>query len=362
MIGPQQLSCRGTNVTNGTVSEGIGYGMLAAVYMATGRPSTACGPTPSRTSTQGADELVHPPRRQPPHGMGSATDGDEDMAWALVMAADQWGDRSYLMTRGRHQRHARQLHSGDGMLRAGDNSGRHQGHYPDYFSPAYFRVFAAAPVTINGRRYPRLELRPLGHGLGNHGLVPDSTPRTDIQHLSEHANYGYDACRMPWRIAMDYCFNGEPRAQTYLSKVGAFFDGIGASNIGDGYSLTGSKTSSNQNMAFIGPAGVAGMAGYPQLLDGAFNFGSATGNGNDAYFPQSLRVVTMLMMSGNFLDYTQRKQAPAERADAAEVSSAHCVMSQKLPLIAISDSTPHEAWIVGEGPVDLHLRCRWCPP
>jgi hypothetical protein len=116
---------------------------------------------------------------------------------------------------------------------------------------------------------------------------------------------------MPWRIAMDYCFNGDPRAKTYLMKIGGFFNAIsgGAANIGDGYSPAGQQTSGNHNMAFIGPAGVAGMAGYQTLLDGAFNFGvSNPGGGNAAYFPQSLRVVTMLMMSGNFLDYT--KQAP----------------------------------------------------
>ena len=68
------------------------------------------------------------------------------------------------------------------------------------------------------------------------------------------------------------------------------------------------KTSSNQNMAFIGTAGVAGMAGWPNLLNDAFSFGvSNPSNGsNNAYFPQSLQVVTMLMMSGNFLDYTKQ--------------------------------------------------------
>ena len=103
---------------------------------------------------------------------------------------------------------------------------------------------------------------------------------------------------------MDYCFNGEPRALTYLMKVGPFFQGIGAANIGDGYSLTGMVLSPNKNMAFIGPAGVAGMAGFPMLLNDAFTFG-AMNLGDKQYYPQSLKIVTMLMMSGNFLDYTK---------------------------------------------------------
>src|SRR4029079_8277537 len=114
-----------------------------------------------------------------------------------------------------------------------------------------------------------------------------------------------DACRTPWRIGMDYCFNGEARAKTYLDKIGGFFNGLTVANIYDGYSLTGTKTGTSQNMAFIGPAGVAGMAGFPKLLDDAFAFGATTNGGTSGYFQQSLRVITMLMTSGNFVDYTK---------------------------------------------------------
>src|SRR4029077_15728386 len=122
----------------------------------------------------------------------------------------------------------------------------------------------------------------------------------------DNSHYGYDASRNPWRIAMDWCFNKEPRAHASLMKIGAFFNPM-ANNIGnpgDGYALNGSVSSNNHNMAFIGPIGVAGMAGYPALTDAAFNYG-AGGQGDQSYFPASLRVISMLMMSGNFLDYTK---------------------------------------------------------
>src|SRR6185503_4141832 len=102
----------------------------------------------------------------------------------------------------------------------------------------------------------------------------------------DNNHYGYDATRTPWRIALDYCFNGEPRAKAYLDKIGAFFNGVGASNIGDKYSLSGQQTSGNKNMAFIGPAGVAGMANSANqaLVDGAFTYGSTNNGGDGAYF------------------------------------------------------------------------------
>ena len=308
---------------NDTVSEGIGYGMLAAVYV--GDQATFDGLwayAQSKFDAKGLMTWCIPGSggSSCTNSGGSATDGDEDMIFALLMASDQWSGTDYL-TPAKAMIMSMRTYSlfSDGTLQNGDNFNTADEYNPDYFSPAYFRVFTKATgdafwaglaLTANYNHLMALT--------GSDGLVPDSS---NLQNATVKAttncstapncctcipSYGYDACRTPWRIAMDWCFNGEQKAKTYLDAVGAFFDGQKVANIGDGYSLTGSKTSSNQNMAFIGPAGVAGMAGWPNLMNDAFNFGvSNPGNGNNAYFPQSLRVLSMLMMSGNFLDYSQ---------------------------------------------------------
>jgi len=288
---------------SGTVSEGIGYGMIAAVYMYD-RPTfdglwsyaklhfDTKGLMNWQISSSGATV-----------GAGSATDADEDIAWALLMASDQWSSLAYLDDARAviDAMYGTEI-AGDGTLKPGDNWGDTT-YYADYFSPAYFRVFARATDNpawsgvIIDRNYTLLASLS-----GPNGLVPNGS---DTVTLSTSMNYGYNACRMPWRIAMDYCFNGEPRAKTYLDKAGAFFNGVGAANIGDGYSNSGSQTSGNHNMAFIGTAGDAGMAGWQTLLDGAFMFG-ANGAGDNAYFTNTLRVVHMLMMSGNLLDYSHQ--------------------------------------------------------
>ncbi len=290
---------------NDTVSEGIGYGMLAAVYM--GDRTTFDGLwayAQAHFDMAGmmnwhlnADGSVAS------GGTGSATDADEDMAWALIMASGQWSSPDYYAA-GKKLAGAIMFNevAGDGMLTPGDQWGSTNKTYPDYFSPAYFRVFKAVTGNANWDIVIKRNYEILAAVSGTDGLVPDST--TTSYDLS--GAYKYDACRAPWRIGMDYCFNGTAEAKTYLDKIGTFFDGVGVANIGDGYTLTGMRTSDYPNMAFIGPAGVAGMAGHQKLLDDAFTFGATGNGGTTGYFQQTLRVVTMLVMSGNFVDYTQQ--------------------------------------------------------
>lgn len=294
-----------TSNQNDTVSEGIAYGMLIAVYLnERGLFDGLWTYAKSHFDQYGLMNWhITAEGQTASDGSGSAADADEDMAWALLMASAQWSSGTYLEeAKAVIAAMYRTTIAPDGMLKPGDSWGGTTRTFPDYFSPAYYRVFAqvtdnptwAGPII--DRNYEILAAVS-----GEHGLVPDSTTG-DLQNMG---TYGYDACRTPWRMAMDYCFYGEPRAKAYLDKAGAFFDGQGVSNIGDGYSLDGTKTGTSQNMAFIGPAGTAGMAGFPTLLDQAFTYGSTGTGGNQAYYPQTLRVITMLMMSGNFLDFTQ---------------------------------------------------------
>jgi len=306
------LRVRRNNNSDDTVSEGIGYGMIAAVYM--GDRATFDGLWTYGQSHFDAHGLMN---WQISSGggilqMGSASDGDLDMAWALIMASEQWSQTAYLDAAKKLIFAIRTYSLGsDGLLRPGDNWGATTMVNISYFAPAYFRVFATATddtywsTTVLKRNYDALDAIS-----GTDGLVPDWTTNTYslnqglLMGKFDSGTYSYDACRTPWRIALDYCFNDEPRAKAYLMKVGAFFNGVGANNIADGYTLSGtSKGSGDKNMAFIGTAGAAAMEGFPTLLDGAFNYG-VSNTAND-YFKDTLRVLTMQMMSGNFLDYTK---------------------------------------------------------
>jgi endo-1,4-beta-D-glucanase Y len=312
------LRVQRTNNNNDTVSEGIGYGMIAAVYMndrATFDGLWQYGQAHFNSKGLMSWHLTASGALFNAQDAGSASDGDVDMIWALIMASDQWVSEDYLTAAGNMITAMRQNSiSADGTLKPGDTWGGTPLTNPSYFSPAYFRVFAvvtADPLwstTIIDKNYATL-----AKVSGNNGLVPDWTNNAGVVNTAltengtpfNNTTYGYDAARTPWRITMDWCFNGEQRAHDYLVKIGAFFNGVGATNIGDGYALTGSQSSGNKNMAFIGPAGVSGMAGFPSLLDGAFTYGASGGGGDQSYYPSSLRMISMLMMSGNFVDFTK---------------------------------------------------------
>jgi endo-1,4-beta-D-glucanase Y len=297
-----------------TVSEGIGYGMIVSVYMNDQgtfdklwryslKFPDAVGLMNWQISSSGGVA-----------GKGSATDGDEDMAWALVMADRQWGGQgtlasSYLdLAKGLIAKmwqydvdHGRgeMLKPGDGWMEDKTN--------PSYFAPAYYRVFAQVTGDTNWMKVVdssySIIAQALTHGNADNGLVPDWCTSNG----SPQGAYSYDACRTPFRIALDACLFNEPRAKSYLAKTSQFFSGVGAGNIKDGYALTGAPTGSNLNPAFLGPAAVGSMsqATDSPLLDSGYTGTAALTRIDSFYYNTSWGVLSLLMLTGNFLDYTK---------------------------------------------------------
>ncbi len=321
------------SVIGSTASEGIGYGMILAVYMddqtlfdglwkyeqlhldGNGLMNWEIGPDGNVTSG----------------GTGAATDGDEDMAWALVMADRQWGGKgtlpdTYLAT-------AQKLinliwtyevdQTRNDMLKPGDQWGNVDVTNPSYFAPAYYRVFGQVTgkaddwnkvVTSN---YDILE-KSLNVQSGNatNGLVPawcnsSGTPVVAFSGAPEY--FQNDSTRTPFRVGQDHCFFGEPRAKSYLAKITSFYVGVGVANIVDGYDLDGTPhpdkaVGGAQSASFVGPAGVGAMsdAQYQSFLDQAYA-AVATLNltAGTIYYQKSWTALSLLMMTGNLVDFTQ---------------------------------------------------------
>jgi endo-1,4-beta-D-glucanase Y len=317
---------------NSTVSEGIGYGMLLAVYM--NDPALFDALWKYEQHWVDASGLMNwyiaaDGNGLGPNGSGAATDADEDMAFALVMADAQWGGQGTL-ARSYHDYAIAQIKAiwkaeiQDGKLpRPGEWGGWNTVNV-SYFAPSYYRVFAQldpgdAWSNVVQTVYDTLDYAvTAANGNQSNGLVPawcdDShgSPCKPVDmNIPNDTGYQYDSCRTPFRIGLDWCWNGEPRAKAYVALTTSFFAGVGATKIADGYDLDGTPRPQHpggHSAAFVGPAAVGAMAtpDHRPFLDEAYA-GVATGKYlvGGTYYEDSWTAMSLLMLSGNFIDFTQ---------------------------------------------------------
>jgi endoglucanase len=318
------LRVKRPEVSNDTVSEGIAYGMLIAVYMN------------DRTLFDGlwAYWKAHPASGllmtwKIPGGSGSASDADEDAAFALIQAAKQW-DASYLndakslLT----QIASSEVEAGTYVLKPGNQFGGSSLTNPSYFAPAYYRIFAQVD-TANSSLWNGVvtsSYKFLNAIEGSNGLVPawcsnNCTSRGGGGY-ADADKYQYDSHRMPWRMAIDVCWNNNADAKDYVGKVTGFFvgqsDGEGLGSLVDLYEGGGAKcggcsqAARANSMSIIGTAAVGAMAtgnaahrafldrAWQFLLDASYTSDPTFKDGGYTYYNATVGLLTALTLSGNF--------------------------------------------------------------
>lgn len=312
-----------------TVSEGIAYGMLIAVYM----NEQAMFDDFWRYSQQWLDEngLMHwyiNAAGTEPLGTGAASDADEDIAFALIMADRQWGgqgslDDTYLDLAKTQMDRVWQHEVLDGkLLKAGDTWGGWGDVNVSYFAPSYYRTFASVSgnegwLDVVQTTYDTLtnSMR-AENGNSENGLVPawctsDGEPNNNVwQDGSAPTHYQYDSCRTPFRIGLDYCFFSEPRAQEYVAKTTGFFANIGAANIVDGYDLDGTPHPDHSNgsslpASFVGPAAVGASydaANLPFIDEAYTALATLEAKAGTIYYQKSWTALSLLMLNGAFIE------------------------------------------------------------
>jgi endo-1,4-beta-D-glucanase Y len=324
----------GTLEKDSTVSEGIAYGMLIAVYMNDQKLFDGLWKYEQQFLDQHG--LMNWYIKADGSGIGSgggggATDADEDMAFALLMADKQWGgqgslDKSYLdIAKGQ----LKNIWDNEIL----DSKGVKPGTWGDwstinisYFAPSWYKTFAAVD---SGHAWSQVITTSYdvifnslssANGNQNNGLVPawvscgttSCSPNANAwgdKPGQSPTNYQYDSCRTPFRVGLDYCWNGNTRAKDYVTKTSGFFSGVGATKIVDGYKLDGTPqaASSGKSAAFIGTAAVGAMVAstYQAFLNDAYasvaTLQDLTGG---VYYEESWTVLSLLAMTGNFFDLT----------------------------------------------------------
>ena len=252
-------------------------------------------------------------------GSGSASDGDIDIAYALLMADAQWPSGGYKA-------------AGDSMAAAilsqdlvsnvvrGGSSFKDAPFNASYFSPAAFRKFGSsfsAAVTENYRLVtanvtaatsgvPTDWANPSSGAPSGPGSAQVTSEITD----GNNGAMGYDSARVPYRLGLDACLGGGNT--TALKAIVDFFSakydsGASIDLMKAGwYKTTGQPHPMSKDLqgSYIGPIGAGAMAmSNAAMRDRAFRTMLdilESGDFNHTYFPSTVGLLTALMMSGNF--------------------------------------------------------------
>jgi endo-1,4-beta-D-glucanase Y len=318
-----------------TVSEAHGYGMMISAYLAGHDPQAkeifdgmyryfvdhpsstvedlmAWSQDGSCTSNQGGS---------------SASDGDLDIAYALLLADKQWGSGGAIHYRKEAGRVIHAILVGEvdvttSWVRLGDwtdpdNRKYYNATRPSDFMPSHF--FAFGKITGDGA-WDRLTSRSyeiLGAVQAEYapttGLLPDfvesagTSPRPAEPNFLERqvdGEYSFNACRVPWRLGLDFLTTGRTSAKTMVQKI---TDWIRRETDGDpkaikaGYSLDGASLQSYRDLAFVAPFGVGAMvdAKNQEWLNEVWDV-AQWDESRGVYYSDTLRLLSMLVMSGNW--------------------------------------------------------------
>lgn len=332
----------GTEAATISVSEAHGYGMLALVMMASFDPD----------ARSDFDAMVryfhdHPADSSPGllawnqvegcadagddvGGRNSATDGDLDIAYALLLADAVWGSDGEFNYRAEAAAvmdaiAAYEVHPVGMHLFIGDWAGRPDDTYYQQttrssdFMMSHLRVFAEASGQVDwystlDRTYAIIDA--MQRHAPQTALLPDfiveldGEPRPADTMFLEGENdghYSWNAGRYPWRVALDYLLFDEPRARAALMPLNAWVRTATADDpaaINAGYTLDGTPIAGQgiNSMAFVAPFGVSAMidGGNQQWLDAIWADVVARSIDDEDYFGNTLRLLCMIAMTGHW--------------------------------------------------------------
>jgi endo-1,4-beta-D-glucanase Y len=290
---------------NEAVSEGIGYGMLISAYFGNQalfdklwaygqRMMNSNNVLMWHTTCSGA----YPAQWTE----GAASDAEEDIALALLVAADQWGggyknDAIALITTMKNI-YLANCPDGTIIFKPGTWGGCDDFHL-DYIDPAHYRVFAE---VTNDPIWNKLADDALTILKRNHHptvFLPSEKSNYKGELLSIKQNYAAGPARIPWRVVKDYLWNNNQEAKTFAEGISNWANRTGYSNIKGEYDHNGNPLVTWSASWMKGGLMAAASANDQSLLDQfASHFRS-----NDldmGYYNLELRILYSLTVTGNF--------------------------------------------------------------
>lgn len=325
--------------TNTTVSEAHGWGMVIAAYMAdkptfdSMRSYFRAHPSVNAPHLMAWKQTLKNGRMVDVEGADSATDGDLDIAYALLLADVQWGSNSGIDYRGEaiavmHDILAHEVNADDGNLTPGDWARGADAHHtrPSDFMTGHLLAFAQADsahaaqwmrvvdtvsTTVNSQ---------FNHGSARTGLMPDFMVKSGARFVpvpgkyleSPHdGDFSYNACRTPWRLAMSHIVQGRNEMLGVLQTQASWIASAARNRptgIRAGYYVRNGKNGKAfvgyDDLAFTAPFAVNAMVGGAAAQDWLDQLWASITGGDYGpvvdYFGDTIRLQVLITVSGNW--------------------------------------------------------------
>jgi endo-1,4-beta-D-glucanase Y len=249
----------------------------------------------------------------------SATDGDMDIAYALLLAHHQWGSNGnidYLsqarniitkgVKAGAMSPETKRSLLGDSCddqyaTRASDWM---TDHFKAYQKATSDNFWGEATKTV----YDLIRDITVNYAPST-GLMPDfiisrhARPAApNFLEAKTDGDYSWNACRYPWRLATDFAHSGSPEARAAANKVVNWVKsstGNDPRNIKAGYKLDGTPLVKDGSAAFTAPFAAACIvdSSHQAFLNSSWE---VIKDWKDSYYGDTINLLCMFLISGNW--------------------------------------------------------------
>ncbi len=255
----------------------------------------------------------------PAHDSDAATDGDLDIAYALLLAHCQWGSDGEINYLARALRllekgiAAGEISWTSGRTRLGDwdddpfssrTSDWMCGHFHTFAGTTGDPAWNALAASIYGLAEQVVSAYSPATGLLPDFVVEDPprpAPALFLEDVTD-GEYSWNACRVPLRLALDWLHYGDDRARRFLVRLLAWCRGATGGDparITAGYRLDGRPGADYADLSFTAPL-LAAATVDPQSREFLDRGWPLLAEPQGDYYGDTLTLLSLLAISGNW--------------------------------------------------------------
>jgi endo-1,4-beta-D-glucanase Y len=308
-------------------SEGQGYGMVITALMAGHDPNAqtiynGLFKTARAYKSSGNPALMGWVVADNPAAQGhfgSATDGDLDIAYSLILAHYQWGSSGSI----NYLQEATTMINAIKTSYVTANNGLNLGDWdskitydtrPSDWMLSHLRAFYDVTndqtwLNVINNLYSKYmqfsNTYSPATGLISDFVVGNPSRPAGPWFLDESqytGAYYYNAARVPLRIVMDYALYGDQRGKTISTKIAGWVKGKtggNPANVRDGYQLNGTVFGGYATAVYVAPFVAAGVSdsSHQSWVNAGWDWMVSH---RENYFSDSYNLLSMLFISGNW--------------------------------------------------------------